>query len=103
LGYVLKPTFGFLIGYIAAAYVIGLIYKPGSLWRAALGVAAGIAMLYIIGLAYLYGILNWYLHKPSGFTAVLAIGFFPYITIDLIKGAIAVLIGNEVVRRRRID
>lgn len=101
LGYVLKPTFGFLIGYIATAYVIGLIYKPGSLWRAALGVFVGIAVLYLIGLAYLYGILNWYLHKPTGIAAVLAIGFFPFISFDLIKGAIAVIVGNEVVRRRK--
>ncbi|HWQ89061.1 MAG TPA: biotin transporter BioY [Desulfitobacteriaceae bacterium] len=101
LGYVLKPTFGFLLGYIGAAFVIGLIYKEGSLWRAVLGVLAGVAVLYLFGLAYLYGILNWYLHKPSSFAAVLAIGFFPYITLDLIKAAIAVVIGNEVVRRRK--
>jgi biotin transport system substrate-specific component len=100
LGYVLKPTFGFLIGYIATAYVIGLIYKPGSLWRAALGVLAGIVVLYLLGITYFYGILTWVLHKDGGIWKVLELGFFPYIIPDLVKAVIAVLIGNEVVRRR---
>lgn len=99
LGYVLKPTFGFIIGYIAAAYVVGLIYKQGSLWRAALGAFAGLVMINLFGLTYLYGILNWVLLKPSSITKVMTIGFFPFITFDLIKAAISAWIGNEVVRR----
>lgn len=101
LGYVLKPAFGFLIGYIATAYVIGMIYKPGSLWRAVLGVLTGIVVLYLFGLTYFYGILTWYLHKTGGIAYVLSMGFLPFIPFDLIKGAIAVIVGNEVVRRRK--
>lgn len=100
-GYILKPTFGFLIGYIAAAYVTGKIYGHGGIIRALLGSLAGLAVLYAFGLVYLYGILNGYLHHPTSWASVLAIGFLPYILPDLIKAGIAAWVGHEVVRRRK--
>ena len=99
--YVMKPTFGFLLGYIAAAYVTGLLYHPGSLVRAFIAVLGGLVVIYAFGLVYLYGILNWVLHKPTSVAGVLAIGFLPFIGLDLLKAAIAAIVGNEVVRRRR--
>lgn len=123
IGYVLKPTFGYMIGYVFAAYVTGLIYKPESLsakiwgkvdiqgnivkryWyggviRAAIGVLAGLIVIYLFGLVYLYGILNWYLHKPMDWAKVIAMGFTPFILFDLIKAVVAVWVGNEVAKRR---
>lgn len=100
-GYILKPTFGFLLGNVAAAYVIGLVYRKGSLWRAIVGVLAGIATLYLFGLSYLYYILNSVLHHPTSVAGVLMIGFVPFIIGDLIKAGIAVWVGQEVVRRRQ--
>ncbi|HEY8909066.1 MAG TPA: biotin transporter BioY [Desulfosporosinus sp.] len=100
LGYVLKPTFGFLIGYVAAAYVIGQVYREGSLWRAIVGVLTGIVTLYLVGLSYLYIILHWVLHRPTSITGVIMIGFVPFILGDLLKAAIAIWAGQEVVRRR---
>lgn len=100
IGYVLKPTFGFLIGYIFAAYTVGLIYKPTSLVRAVVAALAGLVVLYAFGLGYFYGLFNWVLHKPMSMTAVVAAGFTPYIGMDLIKAVIAAVVGNEVVRRR---
>lgn len=103
-GYIQKPTFGFLIGYIAAAYIVGLIYRQrGNLVRGALSVIAGLAMLYLFGLAYLYGILNWVIGHPTTIAGVFAIGFVPYIALDLLKAAIAVIVGNEVVKRRALS
>jgi biotin transport system substrate-specific component len=101
LGYILKPTFGFLIGYVPAAYVVGKIYRNGSQWRAIVGVLAGIVTLYLFGLSYLYIILHWVLHRPTSIASVMMIGFVPFIFGDLIKAAIAVWVGQEVVRRRK--
>jgi len=101
LGYILKPTFGFLLGYIAAAYVVGRVYREGSLWRAIVGVLLGLIVLYIFGLSYLYIILQWVLHRSTSIVGVLMIGFVPFILGDLIKAGIAVWVGQEVVRRRQ--
>ena len=99
-GYILKPTFGFLIGNVAAAYVVGRVYRKGSLKWAIIGVLAGIATLYLFGLSYLYIILQWVVHSPTSIAGVIMIGFVPFILGDLIKAAIAVWVGQEVVRRR---
>lgn len=100
-GYILKPTFGFLLGYIAAAYVVGKVYREGSLWRAIVGVLVGLVCLYLFGLSYLYIILHWVLHRAISLAGVLMIGFVPFILGDLIKAGIAVWVGQEVVRRRQ--
>lgn len=99
-GYILKPTFGFLLGNVAAAYVVGRVYRQGSLIWAIIAVLAGLATLYLFGLSYLYIILQWVLHSPTSIVGVMMIGFVPFIVGDLIKAGIAVWIGQEVVRRR---
>lgn len=101
VGYILKPTFGFLMGYVFAAYVVGRIYREGSQWRAIAGVLSGLVTLYLFGLSYLYIILHWVLHRPTSVAGVVMIGFVPFIFGDLIKAGIAVWVGQEVVRRRK--
>lgn len=101
-GYILKPTFGFLLGYVASAYVVGRVYREGSLWRGIVGVLCGLVILYLFGLSYLYMILHWVLHQSTSVAGVLTIGFVPLLFLgDLIKAGIAVWVGQEVVRRRQ--
>lgn len=100
-GYVLKPTFGYLLGYIGAAFIAGKIYREGSLLRAVIGILLGMGVLYLSGLSYLYGIFRWVLHKPLTVKQVLEMGFLPFIGGDLVKGGIAAWVGNQVVLRRK--
>lgn len=100
-GYIFKPTFGYLLGYIGAAFVVGRIYRPGSLARGVLGILAGIVVLYFFGLSYLYGIFRWVLLRPLNLQQVLEYGFFPFIVGDLVKGGIAAWVGHQVVLRRK--
>lgn len=99
LGYVLIPTFGFLLGYIASAYTVGKLYNRKSLLSAIVAVLAGVAVLYAVGLSYLYLILRFVLDRPTNVGLVLSIGFFPFILMDLAKAIIAAWVGHEVVRR----
>ncbi len=89
--YVLSPTFGFLIGFIVAAYVTGLILKERDAGPVRLTAAmlTGVAVPYIIGLPYLYAILNFYMGKAMDIPAVLMIGFVPFIGFDLLKALAA--------------
>ena len=100
LAYLAKPTFGFLLGYIGAAYVVGKLYRPQKLWSAIFAVSGGLVVLYLLGLSYLYAILHWVLQKPANLSLVLTLGFFPYILSDVIKAGVAAWVGNEVVRSR---
>lgn len=91
LAYVLSPTFGFLIGFIVAAYVVGLILKEHDAGpvRLAAAMLAGVVVIYVIGLPYLYAIINFYMGKAMDIPAVLMIGFVPFIGFDLLKALAA--------------
>lgn len=100
LAYLAKPTFGYILGYIGAAYVVGKIYRPQKFWTAIAAVLGGLAVLYSVGLSYFYGIMRWVLHQPTSLSFVLATGFLPFILSDLIKAGIAAWVGNQVIRRQ---
>ena len=66
--YVFKPTFGFLLGFAVAAYVIGLISeKLGTInfKNALISVMSGLVVIFAIGIPYLYLILSVYLKQPN--------------------------------------
>ena len=84
--YVLQPTFGFLLGLIPSAFVIGKLAKrPLTFWRTALAMLAGLAVLYAIGVPYLALIANAYLGKGLTFWQVLKNGMLIYLPGDLLK------------------
>ena len=92
-GYVLQPTFGFLLGMIPAAAVIGAISgKSTSPLRIALACAAGLAALYAVGVPYMALILNGYMWKNMSLSALLWAGMIPFLPGDAIKIAVTALL-----------
>lgn len=93
--YVLRPSFGYLLGFMAAAFVTGLVCqggKPGFV-RYLLGALAGFGVTYLIGLTYKYCILNFYLHTPATWLVVLASCFPLDMPGDLLLCVLSALIG----------
>ena len=92
-GYVLQPTFGFLLGLIPAAAIIGAISgKSTSPLRIALACAAGLAALYAVGVPYMALILNGYMGKNMSLSALLWAGMIPFLPGDAIKIAVTALL-----------
>lgn len=92
-GYVLQPTFGFLLGLIPAAAIIGAISgKSTSPLRIALACAAGLAALYAVGVPYMALILNGYMWKNMSLSALLWAGMIPFLPGDAIKIAVTALL-----------
>lgn len=91
--YVLQPTFGFLLGLIPAAAIIGAIFgKSTSPLRIALACAAGLAALYAVGVPYMALILNGYMGKNMSLSALLWAGMIPFLPGDAIKIAVTALL-----------
>ena len=85
-GYILQPTFGFLLGLIAAAAVIGGITKGRAAPRRILLAAlAGLAVLYLIGLPYMALIYSTYLHQDIPFGKLMMLGCIPFLPFDAAK------------------
>ena len=98
--YVLQPTFGFLLGLIPAAWVIGVLAKrPLKFWRTALAMLAGLAILYAIGVPYMALIANGYLGKGLTFWQVMRSGMLIYLPGDMLKIAVGSALCVAVERR----
>lgn len=101
VAYILKPSFGFLLGFIPAAGIMSWLLKGR---RRTLGwlvtvCLAGIIVYYLIGLPYLYITLVFYLHQPASLLRVLEIGLLPFIGFDLLKAVLAAWLAREISRR----
>lgn len=99
--YILQPTFGFLLGFILAAYVIGKLLRKPSLHLGyyVLAMTIGIFVMYLVGIPYLYGIIKFYLGKPFSMWSAIKVGMLPFIGLDLIKGTLAALIAKGTLTR----
>ena len=100
-GYVFQPTFGFLLGLIPAAWVVGAAAGESlDPRRMALASLAGLAVLYAVGMPYMALILNVYTGKGMTLSALLWAGMLPYLPGDAVK--IIVAAGVCPVLRRRL-
>lgn len=88
---VLSPSFGFIIGFIPAAALIGWLSERAWDRRpvlAAAGFFAASLVPFLFGLPYLAVVLA-NLGLPHSFAAVMAAGFTPFIVGGIVKWAIA--------------
>jgi biotin transport system substrate-specific component len=88
-GVLLGPTGGYLIGFVAGAWVIGkltaLRQKPGLIWLIG-AMSAGIALVYALGLLQLMIVAR------LSFAKALAVGLLPPLPGDILKIIVAALI-----------
>lgn len=93
LGYVLQPTFGFLLGLIPSAAVIGaLTRRSASSGRIVLACIAGLAVLYAVGIPYMALILNGYIGKGMTPAALLWAYMVPFLPGDAVKIAVTAVL-----------
>ncbi|MEG1912308.1 MAG: biotin transporter BioY [Cloacibacillus sp.] len=100
---ILAPSFGYIIGFIGCAWICGALserFARGGRRVSKLqyfaAAMAGVIFVYVVGVAYLYVILNWYLRAANaGVWRVLSIGFFATIGGDVIKAALAAFIAER--------
>jgi biotin transport system substrate-specific component len=89
-GYLLAPTFGFLVGFVLAALVVGLVAgdaaHSGSL-RIALALGLGILAIYLVGVPWFGWNVAVY-QKKTVPTATLWKFAAVYLPLDLVKAAL---------------
>ncbi|HOG61954.1 MAG TPA: biotin transporter BioY [Sedimentibacter sp.] len=97
LQHIFKPSFGFIIGYVAAAYVVGKLTEEKTasqyLWAA---VFAGTLIIYTFGLPYMYYILNIMLNSNLSIVKILQLGMFAFIPGDMLKAVIIVFFAQKI-------
>lgn len=99
-GAFLQPSFGFLLAFIAIAPLCGILSKRldarFSPWISmGLACLAAILLMYIIGAAYGYCVMNFYLGKAMSIGAVIWGFCIVFIPFDLGKALLAVFVAER--------
>jgi biotin transport system substrate-specific component len=92
---VLSPSFGFVLGFVPAAFVAGWFAERAWDRRpvlAMVGFVAASAVPFLLGVPYLAMILNAVMGAEAGLGAVLAAGLWPFIPGGLVKAALAAVL-----------
>lgn len=99
IAHVLKPSFGFLIGFILAAYLTGKIFESNevTLKNSVISSLVGVFSPYLIGIPYMYFILNVYMGKNLDLIQVLNMGLILFIIGDSVKVFIASVVAYKIV------
>lgn len=87
----ISPTFGYLLGFIVCSFVVGKItenFREINIFKLGLATVSGLLVVYVIGVPYLYLILNKVVNSPITFPQAIKAGFSVFIIQDLIKCAI---------------
>lgn len=90
INYIFAPSFGFLLSFPIASFVISSICKKSkSKSRTILSILVGNFVIYGMGLPYLYLIKNFYLASPINAYNILYLVFLPCLPGDCIKAIVA--------------
>ena len=99
-GYVLQPTFGYLVGFIVGAYVTGTIARKGAqgsyrrlLWAS----FAGLGIVYAFGMSYYWLIFTYYLGTGIGFWTL-----FLYCVLLAVPGDAALCFASAALGKRLV-
>ena len=98
LGYLLKPTFGYLIGFILDSWIAGRVAESvpnPSFKRMLAGAFAGLAVVYLCGMVYVYILCNYVINKPMGFKTLIIYCFLIFVPSDSVWNVIASLIAKR--------
>lgn len=100
LAYLLKPSFGYIIGFAVAAYITGVIANkvahPGYR-RLLIANFIGLSIVYLFGMIYYYLISYYYLSTPIGLWPL-----FLYCFILAVPGDIVLCILGAIIAKRVI-
>jgi len=83
----LGPTGGYLVGFVAAAWLVGFLAERGfdrNFFKTLTTMVVGNAVIYVLGVA-------WLMHFVGGLQATLAAGVVPFLIGDVIKAVLAAL------------
>ena len=73
IGYILRPTFGYILGFMAGAWVAGMVTQQmkDNKMRYLIASFANFAVVYLCGMIWFYVTSNFYLNSPIDVRTVL--------------------------------
>ncbi|WP_127134107.1 biotin transporter BioY [Veillonella caviae] len=103
-GYILQPTFGYLVGFMVGAYVVGRFSEASpnhSFKQLLIGSILNLLVVYGFGMVYLYMIMNVYLATPIGWWPVVVSCFLIPVGPDIFLCTVAAMLGRRIIAQLR--
>lgn len=102
LGYLVKPSMGFLFGLILLSWLAGLLTRTDhSPLRVVLACIAGDLAMYAVALPYMYAVLNFYLGMERSLLEVVWGGMVLFLPGDAVKIAVTALVSGPLLKAVR--
>lgn len=97
LGIILKPTFGFILSYIFAAFIIGkIVERKASVTAYIIAALIGMAVNYLFGTNWMYFAFKFWSAAPAGFTYKMAwLWMVPPLPKDIILSIFAGVLAHR--------
>ena len=100
LAYVLKPSFGYIIGFAAGTYVTGVIANkvahPGYK-RLLAANFIGLGIIYLFGMVYYFLMSNFYLGNPIGLWPLFLHCFLLVVPGDIVLCILCAFLGKRLI------
>ena len=95
--YIFEPTFGYLVGFVAASYVVGkttekmiVFDTKKAIVKVSFALAIGLLAVYVVGMLYLMLIMNTVLGAPMTLQGAFLAGVLPFILADTIMSVVVI-------------
>lgn len=98
--YIFNLTFGYLIGFILGAFVIGKITentKKITNIKVLIACILGLIIIYLLGVIHMYIIYNFYLGQVVGIWKIINIGILAFLPGDLLLSLMISIVGVKVI------
>ncbi len=95
VSYILNPSFGYILGFVAGGFVCGLVSRirgRPSFVQYSLAGLLGLTAIYLLGTAYFYLITRFYIGSHIGFTELISVCILIYLPKDILLCTAAVYI-----------
>lgn len=104
IGYVLQPTFGYIIGFCIAAYLIGRLTekKEKNFKNFFIANMIGLIVVYAIGFVYLYGVMVFVLGKNVVMFTLLKSAVLMFVPTDILSAILSATISVKVSKALKI-
>jgi len=94
LVYFTGPTMGYLIGFLSATAIAGMISSKDNLLKTILKLLVSVSTIYILGVLWLGTLIGW--DKP-----ILEFGVYPFLLAELFKLALLIIISKKIISFRK--
>ncbi len=100
IGYFANYEMGYLLGFIPAAAICGLMTKQNkSFWNLLLAAVVAIVAMYAVALPYIYVLANTFLARNMEFGSLMTLFCLPFLPMDIAKAIIAAFVAWKVLPR----